>query len=60
MRLVAVDRKRLASAECNRNLLAIVLANKLARIAWAVFARDRDCEPRSTPNAASHPLAQFT
>ena len=36
----------------HRNLLAIALANKLARIAWAVLARGRDYEPRITPNAA--------
>src|SRR6516165_2686599 len=40
--------KRLA----HRNLLAIALANKLARIAWAVLARGRDYEPRITTNAA--------
>ena len=40
--------KRLA----HRNLLAIALANKLARIAWAVLARGRDYQPRITPNAA--------
>jgi transposase len=40
--------KRLA----HRNLLAIALANKLARIAWAVLARGRDYEPRTTINAA--------
>ena len=39
--------KRLA----HRNLLAIALANKLARIAWAVLARGRDYEPRISPNA---------
>jgi len=45
-----IDRasKRLA----HRNLLAIALANKLARIAWAVLARGRDYEPRITSNAA--------
>ena len=36
----------------HRNLLAIALANKLARIAWAVLARGRDYEPRITSNAA--------
>jgi transposase len=36
----------------HRNLLAIALANKLARIAWAVLARGRDYEPRITTNAA--------
>jgi transposase len=40
--------KRLA----HRNLLAIALANRLARIAWAVLARGRDYEPRITTNAA--------
>ena len=40
--------KRLA----HRNLLAITLANKLARIAWAVLACGRDYEPRFTTNAA--------
>jgi transposase len=36
----------------HRNLLAIALANKLARIAWAVLARGRDYQPRITSNAA--------
>jgi len=36
----------------HRNLLAIALANKLARIAWAVLARGRHYDPRITPNAA--------
>jgi len=40
--------KRLA----HRNLLAIALANKLARIAWAVLARGRDYQPRIAINAA--------
>src|SRR5262245_34097013 len=39
--------KRLA----HRNLLAIALANKLARIAWAVLARGPDYEPRIAANA---------
>jgi transposase len=34
----------------HRNLLAIALANKLARIAWAVLTRGRDYEPRITAN----------
>src|SRR5215475_1160048 len=44
-----IDRacKRLA----HRNLLAIALANKLVRIAWAVLARGHKYEPRITPNA---------
>jgi transposase len=40
--------KRLA----HRNLLVIALANKLARIVWAVLARGRDYEPRITSRAA--------
>jgi transposase len=36
----------------HRNLLAIALANKLARIAWDVLARGRDYEPRIPANAA--------
>ena len=44
---IAQASKRLA----HRNRLAIALANKLARIAWAVLARGRDYEPRITPNA---------
>src|SRR5262245_29093680 len=36
----------------HRNLLAIALANKLARIAWAVLARGRDYQPRMTLHAA--------
>ena len=30
----------------HRNMLAIALANKLARIAWAVLARGRSYQPR--------------
>ena len=45
---IAQASKRLAY----RNLLAIALANKLARIAWAVLARGRHYEPRITLNAA--------
>lgn len=36
----------------HRNLLAIALANKLARIAWAVLARDHDYHPTATTDAA--------
>jgi transposase len=39
------------ASKAHRNLLAIALANKLARIAWAVLARGRDYQPRITPNA---------
>jgi transposase len=40
--------KRLA----HRNLLAIALANKFARIAWAVLALGRNYQPRIKPNDA--------
>jgi hypothetical protein len=33
-------------------MLAIALANKLARIAWAVLARGREYQPRIMPRAA--------
>jgi len=36
----------------HRNLVAIALANKLARIAWAVLARGRTYQPRSLAHAA--------
>src|SRR5262249_10905265 len=35
-----------ASKRLQRNLLAIALANKLARIAWAVLARGHSYQPR--------------
>jgi transposase len=35
----------------HRNLVAIALANKLARIAWAVLARGRTYQPRSLAHA---------
>jgi transposase len=35
-----------ASKRLHRNMLAIALANKLARIAWAVLARGRDYQPK--------------
>src|SRR4030095_1542370 len=35
-----------ASKRLHRNMLAIALANKLARIAWAVLARGRSYQPR--------------
>src|SRR6202165_2409988 len=44
--------ERAAKRLAHRNLLAIALANKLARIAWAVLARSRDYEPRIITNAA--------
>ena len=41
-----------ASRRLHRNMLAIALANKLARIAWAVLARGRAYQPRIAANAA--------
>jgi transposase len=41
-----------ASKRLHRNMLAIALANKLARIAWAVLARGRAYQPRTAANAA--------
>jgi transposase len=40
-----------ASRRLHRNMLAIALANKLARIAWAVLARGRAYEPRGATHA---------
>jgi len=40
-----------ASKRLHRNMLAIALANKLARIAWAVLARGCAYQPRITANA---------
>ncbi len=41
-----------SSKRLHRNMLAIALANKLARIAWAVLARGRAYQPRIAANAA--------
>jgi hypothetical protein len=48
---VALDPTGLQTPRASQSL-AIALANKLARIAWAVLARGRNYEPRITPNAA--------
>ena len=40
-----------ASKRLHRNMLAIALSNKLARIAWAVLARGRAYEPRVPAHA---------
>jgi transposase len=41
-----------AKARLHRNVLAIALANKLARIAWAVLAKERNFECLRTADAA--------
>jgi transposase len=46
---IEVAKKRL-----HRNVLAIALANKLARIAWSVLARGRNFEARKINEAATH------
>jgi transposase len=40
-----------ASRRLHRNMLAIALANKLARIAWAVLARGRAYQPKVSAHA---------
>jgi transposase len=47
---IEAARKRL-----HHNVLAIALANKLARIAWAVLARGRNFEARKIGDAAAQP-----
>ena len=42
-----------ASKRLHRNMLVIALANKLARIAWAVLARGHAYQPRIAADAAS-------
>jgi transposase len=44
-----------AKKRLHRNVLAIALANKLARIAWSVLARDRAFEVRKLDEAAVQP-----
>jgi transposase len=41
-----------AGRRLHRNMLVIALANKLARIAWAVLARGHGYQPRSASDAA--------
>jgi transposase len=41
-----------ASKRLHRNMLAIALANKLARIAWAVLARGGEYQPKVSAHAA--------
>jgi transposase len=42
-----------AKKRLHRNVLAIALANKLARIAWSVLARGRDFETRTITHATA-------
>ena len=42
-----------AKKRLHRNVLAIALANKLARIAWSVLARGRGFEARKIDEAAT-------
>ena len=46
---IEAARKRL-----HHNVLAIALANKLARIAWSVLARGRDFEARTVTEATTN------
>ena len=41
-----------AAKRLHRNVLAVALANKLARIAWTVLAQRRDCKSRVIVDAA--------
>ena len=41
-----------ASKRLHRNMLAIALANKLARIAWAILARRREYQPKVLAHTA--------
>ena len=40
-----------AANRLHRNVLAVALANKLARTAWGVLANDRGYDPNFTPRA---------
>ena len=42
-----------AKKRLHHNVLAIALANKLARIAWSVLARGRNFETRTIPQATA-------
>ena len=44
-----------AKKRLHHNVLAIALANKLARIAWSVLARGRSFEARKIDEAATQP-----
>jgi hypothetical protein len=45
-----------AKKRLHRNVLAVALANKLARIAWAVLVKGRGFEAHSTRDASSQPV----
>jgi len=45
-----------AKKRLHRNVLAIALANKLARIAWSVLAHGRNFETRKIDEAAAQPV----
>ena len=45
-----------AKRRLHHNVLAIALANKLARIAWSVLAHGRNFEARKTDEAAAQPV----
>ena len=45
-----------AKKRLHHNVLAIALANKLARIAWAVLAKGRDFELTRTDDALARPV----
>jgi hypothetical protein len=44
-----------AKKRLHHNVLAIALANKLARIAWAVLAKGREFETTRTANGSIQP-----
>ena len=44
-----------AKKRLHQNVLAIALANKLARIAWAVLAKGRDFEATRTLDGSTKP-----
>jgi len=44
-----------AAKRLHHNVLAIALANKLARIAWSVLHHGRNFEVRKTSDATSQP-----
>jgi hypothetical protein len=48
----APSRNEAANKRLHHNVLAIALANKLARIAWSVLARGRNFEARKITAAA--------